>query len=54
MMQPMNSEAGIERGKWIDVYGGESLPIGAVCANSLLTKKCAVGDTRTYGPILGD
>lgn len=53
ILQPMESEAGIERGKWIDVYDGNSMPIGAVCANSFLTKKCVVGDTRTYGPSFG-
>lgn len=53
MVPPMKSEAGMERGKWIDVYDGNSMPIGAVCANSLFTKKCIIGDTRTYGASLG-
>ncbi len=44
------ADAGIPRGKWIDVYQGGSIPVGAVCASSLLTKKCIVGDTKSYAP----
>ena len=51
---PSETEAGIKRGKWVDVYNGNSIPVGAICANSLLTKKCVVGDTKTYGPSFGE
>jgi len=39
----------LPKGKWIDVYEGNSSPVGAICTNSLFTGECIVGDTKTYG-----
>jgi len=40
----------LPKGKWIDVYDGNTSPVGAVCASALFTGECIVGDTITYLP----
>lgn len=41
------SAGGIKKGKFIDYYGGGSLPQGAICCNAW-ANKCVVGDRKTY------
>lgn len=48
VFQSLETDAGVKRGKWVDYYDGNAFPVGAVCANSLLTKKCVIGDRKTY------
>ena len=44
---PHETNAGVRKGKWIDYYGGNSIPIGSICVTSFLINKCAVNDFRS-------
>lgn len=48
VVPPSESEAAGRKGKWVDYYGGNAFPVGAVCLNSFLINRCMVGDTKAY------
>ncbi|MFN3801777.1 hypothetical protein [Belliella pelovolcani] len=45
----LEASSSADLGHWIDVYGGNIEPIGAVCAGS--GEDCFAGDTKKYPQI---